>query len=497
MYDLVKMSEGLQNLFTPDTIFFLILGFILGFIVGAIPGFNDANLMSILLPFTLYISPKNAIISMSALYFAAQAAGAIPAILINIPGTPGTAATVFEGYPMSQKGKSGFALGISITASTIGSVFGATWAIILTPILGTVALMFGPAEMFMVAVFGLTVVSALTGDNMAKGLLAAVLGILISLIGADSMTAFSRGTFGILELEDGFPLVPPLLGLFGFSELLFLMRKSSVAKEGATDSMSQEDIMEGMRECIRHKLVLLRACVAGTIIGIIPGAGATIGSFVAYGQAKQWSKSPEKYGTGFPEGLVASDSGNNAVAPAALIPLLTLGIPGSGSTTIMLVTLMLHGVDPGPRFFLNFQADVWTILFSMLISSLLIAAVGLPVARYFKKVAFIPTQILVPIVAVLLFTGGFAWRFLPFDILLMVVFGLLGVIMKIYNYPIPALLLALILGPILEGNYLRAVRIGGFPILFESPIVLMFWALTVLSLFAPILTRRMSRINGA
>lgn len=485
LYDLGAIQTGLGYLFTVKTLAFLALGFALGFVVGAIPGFNDANLMAILLPFTLLLDPMTAIITMSALYCAAQAAGSIPAILINVPGTGGTAASTIEGYPMAQQGKAGFALGVSLGASTIGAFFGAAAALIFAPILGTFALRFGPAELFMVALFGLTVVSALTGNNLAKGLMAAALGLLFAFVGADAATAFERGSFGLLQLFDGLPLVPVILGLFGFSELLVLLRQQSVARKDMSFG-SEREVLDGFMHALKYRITLLRSCIVGAIVGFIPGAGSAIGTFVCYGMAKQWSREKEKFGTGHPEGLVATDSGNNAVAAGALVPLLTLGLPGSASTTLMLAALYLHGVRPGPRLFINFQSEAYAILFSLFISAALVAIVGLPVARYFKRVAFTPTKILVPIVFVLLFVGAFAWRFIAFDILIMIFFGPLGVAMKVYNYPVSAFLLAFILGPIIEANYLRAVRIGGHEIFFSSGICITLWVLCVISLLAPL-----------
>lgn len=485
LYDMGSIQTGLGYLFTVKTLAFLALGFALGFVVGAIPGFNDANLMAILLPFTLLMDPMTAIIAMSALYFAAQAAGSIPAILINVPGTGGTAASTIEGYPMAQQGKAGFALGVSLGASTVGAFFGASAALVFAPIFGTFALRFGPAELFMVALFGLTVVSALTGDNLPKGLVATALGLLFAFVGADSATAFERGSFGVLELWDGLPLVPVILGLFGFSELLLLLRQQSVARKELSFS-SEREILNGFFHALKYRITLLRSSVVGTIIGFIPGAGAAIGTFVCYGMAKQWSREKEKFGTGHPDGLVATDSGNNAVAAGAVVPLLTLGLPGSASTTLMLAALFLHGVQPGPRLFINFQSEAYAILFSLFISAALVPIVGLPVARYFKRVAYTPTKILVPVVFVLLFVGAFAWRFIAFDIVIMIFFGLVGVAMKIYNYPVPAFLLAFILGPIIEDNYLRATRIGEHEIFFSSGICITLWVLCVVSLLAPL-----------
>ncbi|PAU77443.1 tripartite tricarboxylate transporter permease [Halomonas salipaludis] len=485
MYDIDAILMGLFALFQAHTLTFLLLGFFLGFFVGAIPGFNDANIMAILLPFTLLMEPVVAIVCMAAIYAGAQAAGSIPAILMNIPGTPGNAATTLEGYPMSKAGRSGYALGISLAGSSIGAMLGAILALIFAPVLGMFALRFGPAEMFMVAVLGLTVVSTLSAENMSKGLLVVGFGILVSLIGADSMTAFPRGTYGISFLYDGMPLIPVLLGLFGFSELLLLLGKKSISSQDGSQAQGWSEIILGAKDAIKQRINLVRSSVLGFFVGVIPGAGATIGSFLAYGQARQWSRMPEKFGTGHNEGLVATDSANNATATGAMVPMLTLGLPGSASTLVMLAALVLHGVRPGPQFFNNFQVEAYTILLSLFVASLLIGILGIFLSRVAQRVVFVPTAILVPIVTVLVFTGAYAWRFLAFDIMLMIIFGLIGVLMRVHRYPVPALMLAIILGPMLESNFLRATRIGGLESLIASPISMVILAMIIISLVAP------------
>ena len=493
MYDTVAMLEGLAALMQGQALMFVFLGFLLGFVVGAIPGFNDANVMAILLPFTLLLDPTIAIITMVGIYCGAQAAGSIPAILMNIPGTPGNAATTLEGYPMARQGRAGFALGLSFGASSFGAFIGAALALVLAPLLGLFALRFGPAEMFMVAVLGLTVVSTLSTDSFAKGLMIAGFGILVSLIGADSMSAFPRATYGVPELYDGLPLIPVLLGLFGLSELILLLSRRTIADRGAAPASGWGEILAGFRESARHPVNLVRSSVLGFFVGVVPGAGATIGSFLAYGQAKQWSRNRAAFGKGNPEGLVATDSANNATANGAVVPMLTLGLPGSASTLVMLAALVLHGVRPGPEFFRTFQVDAYTILFSMFLAAALIATLGILLARVAQRIVFIPNAILVPTVAVLVFIGAYAWRFMAFDILLMVIFGVFGVLLKTYRYPVAAFMLAIVLGPLLESNFLRATRIGGVESLLASPISKVVAGIIVLSLLAPLLQMLLGR----
>lgn len=497
MYDTGAMLAGLAALFEGQTLVFLFLGFLIGFVVGAIPGFNDANVMAILLPFTLLLEPTVAIVSMTTIYAGAQAAGSIPAILMNIPGTPGNAASTLDGYPMAQAGKSGYALGLSFGASTFGAFIGALLALIFAPVLGMFALRFGPAEMFMVAVLGLTVVSTLASDSYEKGLLAAGFGILVSLVGADSMSGFPRATYGVPELYDGMPLIPVLLGLFGLSELILLLNRSTIADKTAAPAAGWSGILRGLKDSTRYQINLWRSSILGFVVGTVPGAGATIGSFLAYGQARQWSKDRSSFGKGNPEGLIATDSANNATANGAVVPMLTLGLPGSASTLVMLAALVLHGVRPGPEFFMTFQVDAYTILFSLFLGAALIATLGVLLARPMQHIVFIPNAVLVPTVSVLVFIGAYAWRFLAFDILLMVAFGLLGVVFKKYRYPVPAFMLAIILGPLLESNYLRATRIGGIDSLLQSSISKVVAAIIALSLLAPLLTAFMQRRRKA
>lgn len=488
MYDLAALSTGLMNLFSPYILFLFIVGFLIGFIVGAVPGFNDASLLAILLPFALFLEPTGALVVTATIYGAAQTSGAIPAILLNIPGTPGNSATVLEGYPMARSGRAGYALGVSLTASAVGAVIGGLLALVAAPIIGAFALGFGPAEMFLVALFGLSIVSALTGGSLVRGLLATTFGMLVGLIGVDAMTAFPRGTYGLYVLYDGLPLIPLLLGLFGFSELVFMMSQGTIAQEGSKNA-GLKDVMAGVMDAFRYRVCLIYSSVIGSFVGVIPGPGATVGSFVAYGQARQWSREPQKFGTGHAEGLIASEASNNSVAATAIVPVLTLGLPGSASATIILAALYLQGVVPGPQLFMNFQVEAYTVILSLILTGIMSLVLGVPLTCLFRNITNVPTSYLVPVVAILLFTGAMAWRFNPADILILITFGVLGILMKVYGYSIPAFLLAVILSPLMESNFLRAQNIGGLGIFFESTVSKVFVVLTILSLASPLIAR--------
>jgi putative tricarboxylic transport membrane protein len=486
MFEFSNAVEGLMLLFTWQVMAAITVGFLLGFLVGAVPGFNDSNLMAIMLPLTIYLDPMIAIVGMSSLYFAAQAAGAIPAILINIPGTGGAAATTIEGYPMAQKGQAGYALGLSHGASFVGAAVGALASLMIAPALGLFALRFGPAEMFLLGVFGLTIVGALAGKDLLKAGIAILLGLLVSLVGADPSTAFERGTFGILSLSDGVSLMAIILGLFGLPELVDLVKRTSVSGQSeVSDRELNSNLHRGFFDAFKYKGALAVSSAVGLVVGIVPGAGAAISSFVSYGMAKQMSRNPQNYGKGEPEGLVAAECANNATACAAIVPLLTLGLPGSGSTTVMLAALILHGIRPGPQFFAQFQVEAFTIFWSFFVSAILIAVVGCWISRYTRRLVYVRGYILVPTVLLLLFLGAYATKFSTFDLAVVAAFGALGIAMRVLRYPIPAFLLAFILGPILEANYLRATRIGGLDIFIQSGISQFLIVLSVLSLVIP------------
>lgn len=495
MYNIDAIQQGFQSLFTVELLVFLFLGFLVGFIVGAIPGFNDANLMAILLPFTLLLKPEVAIVTMAAIYAAAQAAGSIPAILMNIPGTPGNAASTIEGYALAKKGRAGYALGVSFGASTVGALFGAILAFGLAPVLGLFALRFGPAEMFLLAVLGITVVSSLAGNDMPKGLLIACFGVLLSMIGADDMAGFARATFDVDYLYDGLPLIPVLLGLFAIPELVAMVKMKAIASTQSAASRGWSEIFAGIKIGLGQgqKINLTRSSILGYVVGVIPGAGATIGSFLAYGQARQWSRNKKAFGTGSEEGLVATDSANNATAAGAMVPTLTLGLPGSASTLVMLACLYLHGVNPGPAFFMDFQVQAYTILLSLFLMPILLLVFGVILAKYAQRIVFIPTMYLIPIVTVLVFIGAYAWRFMVFDIILMLIFGLIGILLKRGGYPIPVLLLAIILGPMLESEFIRALAIDGYYSFVKTPISLVLLAIIALSLLAPVILNVLSK----
>ena len=492
MWDADAIVQGLELLFTWQNLMWLLIGFTSGMLVGAIPGLVESTYLAIMLPFTVYMDVWTAIFFMTGAYVGAEAAGSYPAILMNMPGTPGTSATTFEGYALTKKGFPGQAIGVSVAASAIGTFVGALMFMFLGPVFAVFALNFGSPEMFMLAVFGMTAVASLTGASVVKGLISAVLGLLIATTGLDLFNALPRAHFGILEVYDAIPVLPALLGLFGFSEILVLANKRSISAGADATYRGLKAPLEGVRTAFTYPFVIMRSAIIGMVVGIIPGAGATPANVIAYGQARQWSREPEKFGTGTYEGLVATDVSNNAVVPGALIPTLTLGIPGSGTTVIMMAALMLQGIRPGPGFYDEYGVQAYAIGWSLLVCSVFIMVICLPLAGNFARVAYMPLRILIPLICMACVVGVFSARQFLVDLGIMVVFGLLGFIIRRYGYSAVALLLALILGKLMEDNFFRSLLVGDWYIFFIKPISLTLFLLSILSLMLPLLLKRMS-----
>ena len=492
MWDTDAVVQGLELLFTWRNVIFLLIGFTSGMLVGAIPGLVESTYLAIMLPFTVYMDVWTAIFFMTGAYVGAEAAGSYPAILMNMPGTPGTSATTFEGYALTKTGLPGQAIGVSVASSAFGTFIGALMFMGLGPIFAMFALNFGSPEMFMLAVFGMTAVASLTGKSVLKGLISAVLGLLIATTGLDLFNALPRAHFGIMEVYDSIPVLPALLGLFGFSEILVLANKDTISTGATAGYRGLKAPLEGARKALTYPFVMARSAIIGMIVGIIPGAGATPANVISYGQARQWSREPEKFGTGTYEGLVATDVSNNAVVPGALIPTLTLGIPGSGTAVIMMAALMLQGIRPGPGFYEEYAVQAYAIGWSLTLCAVFIMFICLPLAGNFARVAYMPLRILIPLICMACVIGVFSARQFLVDLGIMVIFGLLGFIIRRYGYSPVALLLALILGKLMEDNFFRSLLVGDWYIFFVKPISLTLFVLSILSLMLPYLLRRMA-----
>ncbi len=468
----------------------------LGLVVGAIPGFSAANTIIILLPITLALDVEIAVIFMVALYCSARMGAGIPAILVNIPGTAGAAATPLDGYPMARAGKGQQALAISFVASTLGGLLTTVAALLLMPWLARVAFYLHSVEMIVVMLFGISLIATIAARDTLKGLIAGFFGLMIGSIGTDHVYATPRGTFGFLELYDGVPLIPALVGLFAISEAFLLIEQRVIASGDVAQSrQGWAETIDGALATFKRWWHVVWTSIIGLIIGVVPGAGAAIASFVAYQQSRFFSREPERYGTGHIEGLIAPEAANNGVTSGTLVPLLVLGIPGGATAAIMLVVMQYHGVNFGPALFQDRPEIAYGMFVSMTITYLFMMLCVLPLARYMTRVTMVPTVYLVPLIISFTLVGSFVPREYAFDMFLALAFGALGYLARKTGYHVAAILIGVILGPLLEQYFIRALRMSqGDPmVLFSSSLGNVLWACLVLSLVFPYLFERWRR----
>ena len=461
----------------------------LGLIVGGIPGFSAANTIIILMPLTLAMDLQTGLIFMISLYCSARMGAGIPAILVNIPGTAGAAATPLDGYPMAKQGKGQQALAISFVASCIGGLLTTMIALATMPILARVGFYMHSVEMIVVMLFGISLIASIAARDMVKGLIAGFLGLMIGSIGTDVVYATPRGTFGFLELYDGVPLIPALVGLFAVSEAFVIIEKRVIINhEAEVKRASWHATFEGVSIALKRWWHIVWTSIIGLVIGVIPGAGASIASFVAYQQSRSFSKTPELYGTGHPEGLIAPESANNGVTSGTLVPLLVLGIPGGATAAIMLVVLQFHGVSFGPSLFETQPKVGYGMFMAMAVSYVLMIFTILPLSRYMSHVTTVPTIYLAPMIISFTLVGGFVPREYMFDMYLALAFGVLGYIARRTGYHVAAILIGVILGPLLEKYFLWSLKKsdGDIMVLFSSTLGNILWVAFAASIILPI-----------
>lgn len=480
-----------QNLFTIEVLIALIVGVGLGMVIGAMPGLSGTMAIALLLPITYSMKAAPALIMLMSIYTSAMTGGSIPAILLHTPGTPGNAATAIEGYPMTKQGRGLEALGISMISSTFGGIFSAIALLVIAPPLAKISLLFSEPENFLVAIFGLTIIGSLAGSNITKGLLCGAIGLVLATVGIDNITGTLRFTFGMNRLYSGIGMVPAMIGLFSIPRVLGICAKF---KDANNSLALEEDMSLGGKLFLKKKdykrlaPVALVSSVIGTFVGILPGAGGSIGSWMSYDRAKRMSKRKEEFGNGSIEGLCACETGNNAVTGGAFIPLLTLAIPGSPAAAVVLGALMIQGLVPGNRLFTQ-QADItYTILLGFLIANILMGIIGLLISKYAINVTRIPNSILMPGILALCFIGSYAVNASMFDVAVAIVFGIFGYLMEKVALPAAPLILGLILGTTAETGFrLSLVMAGGSPFAyyFSRPICIILMAVIVLSIVAP------------
>ncbi len=465
---------------------------LIGVVMGAIPGFNAANTIIILLPLTLSFDVETALIFMTALYCATHLGGGIPAILINIPGTGGAAAATFDGYPMTKKGQAGRALALSFVGATLGGFVASVAVLFLLPLLSRAGYYIHSVEMVVIMLFGLALIATIAAEDMLKGLIAGALGLMLGAMGADQIYAAPRGTFGFLELFDGVPLVPAMIGLFAISEALAMIEEESISKSDSIKPPSWRDTIENFRFAFRYWWQAVWTSLLGLFVGVLPGAGANIAAFVAYQQSRLFSKTPELYGTGHPEGIVAPEAANNGAGPGTLVPLLALGVPGGETAAVMMVVLQYHGFPFGPRLFIQSPLLAYGVIMSMVVAYLMMLLTIFPLTRYISRITVFPTAYLAPIIVGMTLLGAFVPRGFVFDIGVALAFGVLGYVARKTGYNVAAMLIGIILGPMIERSFMLAMRISQNDpmVMFSSTIGNVLWGCLVLTLVAPLVLER-------
>ena len=489
--------SGLAALMTPGILLYMLLGVVMGLVFGAIPGLTGTMAIALCLPLTFGMDSTTAFALLIALYIGGISGGLVSAVLINIPGTPSSVATTFDGAPMARNGQAGKALGAGTFYSLFGNLFGIAIMIFVAPVMAKAALKFGVYEYTAVSLFALSLVSGLSGQSITKGLISCLVGMLLGCVGAAPIDGFARFTFGVSELEAGFASVPALVGLYALKELLSEAHPSRKAELLEVDTHIK-GLGFSWKEFVSQAPNMLRSALIGTWIGILPGIGGATSNIMAYGIAKKRSKHPEKFGTGVIDGIVASETSNNATIGGAMSPLLTLGIPGDAVTAILLGTFTIHGLQPGPLFFSQNYSLIYTIFAAMVVASILTFLVQLFGMRGFIKVLKLPKHILLPVVIVLCVIGSFGVNNRLFDAWVLVIFGLVGYLMSKFDYPLAPIILGFILGPITETYLRRGLQLskGSFLPFITRPISGVFIGLTALFVAFTVI-KEIRKKNGA
>lgn len=493
---LESFLSGLGVVFQPMNLLILTSAVFIGFIGGALPGISGVILVVILLPVTYGMDPTQAFMLLTAIYGSTVFSGLITAILYRAPGTPEAVMTAFDGYPMTQQGEAGKALGIGVLSSAIGGLVGTIALIIFTPLLASVALKFSSPEYFALAILGLTVVASL-GGRLILGLIGATLGLLIATIGIDPLTGTSRYTFNNLNLAEGVGLIPVIVGLFAVSEVM----KRSLSRD-AEQPLTKVKIKIFDAPILKKiGVTLSRSSILGVIIGILPGIGASTAAMVSYSETVRWSKHPEKFGKGAPEGIAAPEAANNAAAMGALVPLFALGIPGSGTTAIILGAFIMHGLQPGPMFMLTSSDLIYAVFAGLFVVNFMILAFSKPFIKLFTRLLNVPYSALGPIILMCCIVGTYSVRNSMFDVWLMLGFGVLGFLLEKLKFPLVSIILGLVLGPIAESELRRSLAMsqGDLSIFFSRPISASLIVIAVLLLSTTIIIalRKRARTRAA
>jgi len=487
------VPEILQALLTaltdPMALGLSVIGVLLGIVLGALPGVSSTMSLAVLLPMSFTMSPMHGMMFLMGIFSASVYGGSISAILVNIPGTPGAIITQMDGYPMARKGRAGEALTYALLASTFGGLLGWLMLVMLAPIVADAALYFQSPEYAAVTFFGLTMLAYATPGSTFKALIGGVIGLILATVGLDEVTGVARFDFGIADLQGGITIIPVAVGIFGMAEVFRNIESSSANFEVVKNIRR---LIPPWREIRALWPVAIRGSIIGALVGAIPAAGSAIGVTVAYAQEKRMSKNPERYGTGIPEDIVSPESANNACVGGALVPMMTLGIPGDSMTAVLIGALLIHGLRPGPQLFVERLDFVAVVYVALLLAILLTLFFGMLGIRAFARILYAPKNVLMTAVAMLCVVGSYAVRNSIFDVLVMIGAGAIGYLMQRVKMPVAPVVFGLILGPLLEENVRRSLIVNGdWWVFVTRPISLSLLIISVAALIYPALRDRL------
>ncbi len=480
------LMMGFEVALQPQNLLIAFIGAFIGTVVGLLPGLGPINGVAILLPFAyaLGLPVDSALILLAAVYLGCEYGGRISAILLNVPGDAGAIMTTLDGYPLAQQGKAGIALSLSSISSFIGSTVAFIGIVLFAPILARWAVSFGPAEYFALMVFAIVCLTGLVSTQPFKTLIMALMGLALSTVGMDAITGVYRFTFDSVGLSDGIAFTTIVIGLFSVSEILLMLERTTLGKvvleQGKRSLFNFKEFMIAFGTMIRGSLL-------GFFSGILPGAGASVASAMAYTTERKMAKDGSKFGKGDLRGLAAPESANNAAAVGSFVPMLTLGVPGSGTTAVMMGALTMYNITPGPQLFAEQPTLVWALIASLMIGNIILLVLNLPLVGFFARLLSIPSYILIPIIATVSFVGVYAIHSTIFDLLLCMGLGIIGYILRKFDFPLAPLILGFVLGELMESNLRRALSIsqGELSILWSSPISMGLWTMSALLLILP------------
>ncbi|QDY71539.1 tripartite tricarboxylate transporter permease [Qingshengfaniella alkalisoli] len=490
MTGLAALIDAFGTMLTPMNIFHVAWATLLGIFVGSLPGLTATMGVALLTTLTYGLDRDAAILVLICMYVGAIYGGSRSAILLNIPGTPASAATSLDGFPLAQKGKAAYAMALATSGSALGTLVGILLLVMIAPPLAEAALKFGSYEFFWLAVFGVIISGQLTAEGSPlKGYIAGILGLMVAMVGSEGIHAHIRFSFGISDLGGGIGLIPAMVGAFGFAEVLTAMWRKS-AQMAETEDGSDRTLPR-LVDLWKQKFNVVRSGIIGTFVGIIPGVGEDIGAWAAYAAARRSSKAPDEYGHGSYEGLTAAETGNSAVVPGSLIPAITLAVPGSASSAVLIAALFIHGIRPGPMIMIEQPDFIYSVAVMLILATLAIAVFGLSLTRLFVMVLRVPREYLMPIVFVLCVIGPYALTQRLFDVWVMVGFGIIGFLLRQMNYPMAPLVLGIILGDLMDKSLRRGLSLteGDLMPFFTRPICAAFVIVILMSIllnFAPV-----------